>query len=448
MQLRTPIVIVGLVGLMVSFVSVAVAQSADSGDEPQVRAPDIRALTLEQVLEEVREQNEEWEITESRIAQARAARREAWAALLPSLSVSGNVTRYGREIEFGGEQVRPQYDWGASGRASIAIFDGRSYPLLSRSGRLLEASEALSKWRRRSVVFEATQSFYLLAAAEEQVAIAERAIELRQAQLDRAQALVEAKLAIQLDVERARTQLLEAEQDLLEARAQLGDAADSLASLMAIEPEETLRAQVGDGDLEDAPVEQPPDQPRVADLEQRADFRAVEHQIEAVEQSERAVLWSLLPLLELRADAQAGPESAFSRPDGYTWSLTLQASWLLYDGGARYAQMDQLEEQVREERLSYQRELRQAQVGIRQALRRWKSAAASVDVARQQIQAARAAHESARERFDQGLGTNLEVIEAADTLFRAETALNQRRLDAQVAAAEYRYLVDLIGEGD
>lgn len=416
----------------------AVLLAPGSAWAQQESAPE--ALSLDEVLEEVVEDNEVWEITEARVEQARAARREAWAALLPSVAVSASGTRYGQEIDFGGRQVRPQYDWSASGRASIAIFDGTRYPLLQRSGELLEATKALAKWQRSTLLFETRQSFYLLAAAQQSVDIAQRTLELRQAQLERAQALVDAKLAVKLDVERARAQMLEAKQAVLEAQALLGNADDALGALMALEPGVAIRADVDDADVETPPEEAPLE--KVAD---RPDFTAFKDQIDAVELNKRAVWWSFLPLVELQADARTGPESAFSNPDGFTWSMTLSATWLLYDGGARYAQIDALEAQVKEEKLQYQSDLRQARVGVREALRDWKTADAAVEVARQQVAASQAAYETAQERFEQGLDTNIDVIQASETLFRAETSLNQRIYEARTAAAEYRYLVGLMG---
>jgi outer membrane protein TolC len=401
---------------------------------------DQQTVTFDEVLETVVEQNELWEITEARIAQAQAARRIALAQLLPTVSLGASGTRYGQDIEVAGSQVRPQYDWGVSGQASIAIFDGTNYPLLARSGELLEATKALSRWQRRTLLFEASQAFYLLAAAQDRVAIAERTVELREAQLEQAEALLEAQIAVRLDVERARAQFLEAKQDLLEALALLGNADDALGALLAVDSRAEIRAEVAEGELEQPPADAP-----LQTVEERADFEALQRQISAVELNKSAVWWSFLPIVELGADARTGPETAFSNPDGFTWSLTLSATWLLYDGGARFAQIDQLEAQVKEEKLAYQRELRQARVGVREALRAWQTAVASVEVVEQQVEASRQAYETAQERFRAGLGTNIDVIQASEALFRAETTLNQRVFEARTAAAEYEYLVGLMG---
>jgi outer membrane protein TolC len=407
-----------------------------------------RIVTLESVLERVETKNEVWEITEARIAQARGVRRQALAALLPNLSLQASVTRNGEEIAFGGTSVRQQYDWGVSGRASIAIFDGTMYPLLSRAGELLEASKALAKWRRRGLRFEATQSFYVLAAAQAGVAIAERTVELRQAQLERAQALLDANLGVRLDVELARAQLLEAKQNLLEARAILGNADDALGALLVVEPDVELRTDLTGARLADAQLASPPKAAPLKALDERADLRASRHQIEAIELTETAVWGSFLPRIDLSGGANYGPASAFSNPDGFGWSVTLSATWLLYDGGFRYGRLEEIEGQITEARLQYSRELRQAEVGLRRALRAWRTAVAGVEVARQQVEAATQAYQSASVRFANGLNTSIDVADASERLFQAEVALNQRVLDARTAAAEYRYLLGLMGKDE
>lgn len=402
-------------------------------------------VTLESVLEQAQAKNETWAITEARINQARGVRRQALAALLPSLSANANLTRNGNVIDFGGSQVQRQYNWGLSGRASIALFDGTKYPLLSRSGKLLEASEALAQWQRGALEFEVTQSFYLLAATQSRVAIAERTVELRQAQLERSEALLDARLGVKLDTELARTQLLESQQDLLEAQSLLGNAADSLGVLLVIEPEVELRTALDETNLT-ASTAAPPSKVELASLEKRGDMRASQLQIEALELNKTSVWGDFLPVVELGGGANLGPASAFSNPDGFNWSITLSASWLLYDGGYRYGQLDQLSAQITESTLEHQRELRQAGSGLRRSLRAWRTATAGVDLAQQQIIAAEQAYESASARFENGLNTSLDVADASERLFQAEVSLNQRIFDARTAAAEYHYLLGLMGQ--
>lgn len=408
----------------------------------QQRETTATELSLDQALERTRAHNEEWEITEERIRQSRAVRRQARAELMPSLVADGSVTAYGREIEFNGNTVQPRFDWRVSGTASIVVFDGTKYPLVSRAGELLEATEAQAKWQRRTIEFETTTAYFVLAAAQEQVAIAEKTIELRERELERAEALLDAGIAVKLDVTRARTNLLDARQSLVAARAQLGNASDSLAVVLGDQPGSNLRAELGADD-----VRMPPEQVDVS-LERRADFDATQRRIEAARLEEQSIWWSLFPTVDLSANGVVGPPTTFGRPDGYRLSLTLNATWVLYNGGARYARLDQAESRVREQQLEYERSLREANAGISRALRDWEAAVSAVDVARQQVDAAQETYDNAVARFESGLANSLEVNDASQQLFQAKVLLNQRILDARTAAAEFDYLRSLTGQDD
>lgn len=414
--------------------------TADGNTNADAAVPEGQKISLEQALERTRAENEQWEITEERITQSRATRRETRAALLPRVVADGGLTAYGREIEFNGNVVQPRFDWRVSGSASVIIFDGTQYPLVSRAGELLEATKAQAKWQRQTIEFETASAYYLLAASQEQVAIAEKTVELRERELERAEALLDAGIAVKLDVTRARTNMLDARQSLVDARAQLGNARDSFAVLLGDAPGTNYAAEI---DAE--AISQPPEDVDV-DLRRRADFKSTQRQIEATRLEEQSAWWSLFPTVGLSANGVVGPPTTFGRPDGYRLSLTLSATWVLYDGGARYARLDRLESQVREQQLEYERSLRQADAGLSRARRNWSSAVSAVDVARQQVQAAQETYDNARARFENGLANSLEVIDASQQLFQSKVLLNQRILDARTASAEFEYLRTLIGQ--
>ncbi|MBA2663895.1 MAG: TolC family protein [Bradymonadaceae bacterium] len=379
--------------------------------------------------------NEEWELTELQIRRSQAARREARAALLPQLSASASVTRNGgvEESVVAGQIVRQRYDWGTGLSASIVLFDGPRYPLYSRSGELVELSRVEASWRRHVLRLETEQTFYVLAASQREVEIAQQAVELRQAYLERAEAMLAADMAIGLDVARARTELLEAQQRVLEARANLGNASDSLSVLIGHADSRALVAR-----LPEFAAQTPPDVAR-GQLADRADFVAQSHAIAAARYAHDAIWWGLLPRLDLRADWRVGQASVFN-PEGTAWSMTLALTWLLYDGGARYARADAAQVEIRERTLVLERSVRRANAELTTALRDWQLAVASIAVANEQILAATEAYEVAQARFESGLATSIEVIDASQALFRAEMARNQTQLRALLATSRYRYL--------
>lgn len=389
-------------------------------------------ITIEAARQQLEAANEDWQIAAVRIERSRTLRRQAVAALLPTLSAGASTTYNGEEVSFGDRVVRRQLEWSASASASVTVFDGSAYPLVGRADHLVEATELESAWRRRTLHFELEAAYWQLHAAQMELAIAQRAVQLRTAYAERARALEQSGIALPLDVARADAQRLEAEQLVLEDSARLGAAADAVAVLLGFEPDGTLRAA--------SPARAA--KPESATAAPRSDVEALRAREAAWRSAETSQWWKLAPRIDLRSDLRAGPPS-FSAPTGVTWSVSLAAVWVLYDGGFRYARVAELETEAQEVELRIEQTERRARAELAQALRDWSAAFESTSVAEQQVEVATQAYEMTVARFDQGLATSIEVTEASDTLFTAESNLNRTRLRTMIAAARHRYLEGL-----
>ncbi len=389
-------------------------------------------LTLSGALKTAQAQNESQEITEQRVERARAFKRETLASMLPSLSVGAGGTYNGVAVELNGRSIVQQFDWGASARGAVTVFDGRLYPLYRASSTSLEATAADAEWTLHVLDFEVEQTFFALAAAERQLQIASRALELRKAYTARAQALADQGIALPLDASRARTQELDAEQAVLEATAGLGNASDALGVLLGSTEPADFRADVSTNQRQQPPQD--------STVEGRKDVDAELKRIEGIELRESAVWWGMLPSLELSANSRFGP-SSLSNPDGFVWSVSLDATWLLYDGGARYAQAAGLVAQAQESRLMLAQSRRQIGAEARRTVRDWTTAHQAIDVATKKLEVAKATYEMVLGRYEAGLATSIEVTQASEDLYLAELNLNSAELAADLAQSQYRFVV-------
>lgn len=393
------------------------------------------SVTVEQAVELARTSNEDMEVARQQIERSRAIRRETLAGLLPRISAGLSGSLNGPEVTIGDRTVTQKWGWGGNLTGSVVIFDGSLYPAYSETGELLEASENERAWVEHTLEFEVEQAFYLLAAAQEELAVAERTIELREAYLERAEALSAQGVALPIDVARARNQFLSAQQAVLSSRARVGNLADALSILLVREPDGELRAAAKDSIL--APPEE-----GSADLPIRADIAAQQNFVQSLEDRKDSVWWSLFPTVDLRANGRVGPAS-FTAPDGFAWTIALNLSWLIYDGGARYARMDAIEAETRQAELRVERARREVDADEIRALRDWRTAFEAIEVARENVEVTREAYDMAVARFEAGLATSIEVNDASEQLVQAEQQLVARELENRLAASQYRYVIGI-----
>lgn len=398
--------------------------------------PAPRPISLEDARKQAIQRNETWQIVQTRIERSQSERRVALAGLLPFANASAQGT-IGPEIRLGDRVFQPAFNWNAQAALTIPLLDMPALANYLQSGELIEQQESLAKWQRTLLLLEVEQAYFTLVSAGQEVEIAERTRDLRKTYVERAEALVQAQVAVPIDVARARADYLQAEQAVVEARIAEANAADSLGVLMGEQPGMSWRGTIA---LKEAP---PHVSGAAASLINRGDIAAQSAQLASLRYAEDAQWYALIPQLDLGTSARFGPPTV-SNPDGYIWSVSLSLTWALYDGGARYARAESIRAQQREVELVRAQSVRQGTVEIARAERDWQAAQAQIQLADEQLALAQQSLELARQRFEQGVASSLEINDANGALFNAEITRNRGVLRAKLAAVRVRYLTEAI----
>lgn len=397
-------------------------------------ASPVRAqeLGLKAALSEARSSNEEWEVARVRIARARAAVRQAKASFYPTFGLDASVTRNPEEVLIGDRVIQPLFNWSASASGGLTLYDGTRYAQIRRAQASLQEEVATAAWRKATIEFEVRRAWYVLATAQAQVGLVDDILALRRQDLKRAEALVAGERAVPLDVARARADLLATEQRRLELELARRNAADALTALLG---------RSGGKDVRVVSLDAVPWTSRLggAELEARADFVARSRAIDAAQKAEEAGARVWLPRLDLGANALLGP-ATLTRPDGFFWSITLSATWVVYDGGVRDHVLDQLSAERRELELRREQQLRAERVEVMAARRTFEVAVASRGVLLKRLENAQDALKLARKRFGAGVASSLEVRDATEQVLQARQAQLNNRLSAALAAAQHAYL--------
>jgi outer membrane protein TolC len=267
-----------------------------------------------------------------------------------------------------------------------------------------------------------------VAAAKMLVAVARRNVELSDVTLTNATERLEAGVAIPIDVSRAKLTRLQAERDLVNA----GSAVRGL--------EEVLRFLTGiDGAYDvaqpEATLPLPPDATIAGAVAQKPDIDALRFRAEAADDLAEGAWYQLLPRLSAAFNYQLSENTGFSG-DVDQWNVQLVLEWLLYDGGARYAEIEEARAEREVGELLVQRAERAVTRDVRRLALDLRAAALNARTALEQRDVARQQYELVHERLLAGSVTSLEVADADAALFRAESEVVRIQLEEALVAID------------
>jgi outer membrane protein TolC len=427
-------------------------------------------LTLDDALALARVHNRDLRAGRARLSSSEAGIAQARAALLPYLSTQGKYTHNYKEVTFNFAtlneantalaqtiesttnnpveaaalqnyinqanaavanatpieiQLLNQFDGYLNG--SVPLIAPSSWYSLASARATARSSEANYDVTEASVLVSVAQAFFAAAGTDELVVARQHAVQVADETYQFAKARVGSDLANPVDVTRAETALVRAQQDLAEADNQRATAYRSLATM--IDVHDPIRVV--------PPTVQPAEPAAMPELVRgamatRPEITQQRTAIDAARASSRAYAWRWAPSLSAFGNAHAGNYTGFSG-DKTSWAVGLQLDWILYDGGARDAQrqianaqrdeaeakLDLAHDQIADEVANARGTLETKRKGVVAADR-------AVVLAKESLRIVRAQYEA-------GTVKQLDVLQAQDSLVSAEVNLAQAHFDLSLA---------------
>lgn len=402
--------------------------------EPSVQGavPAPMRLTYREAVQLTLERSPELEEYRSRIREAEAGIDVARAPGLPQLGLEGIYTRSepGQVLNFGGAQVNLQpndnYNVGLTLRQTIATF-GR----LHWANLAAELTERAAREQYRAQlegqIQQASNRYLLALLADEEVQIYRQQLKGREEFLRTAEILFKAGTVARFDVLRARSEVSQARQALLEAENAARSAEASLASLIGVDPGTELELVAVETGTE------PPTDTREAmerALTRRPEIRALAWAVEAsrarveLEGSQDNPNLALLSTATHRNAAGLAAQTE-------QWNTSVVLTVPFADGGLARARADQAREAVNqiEQRLVATR--RSVALEVEQAFLDLRTRWERIQVAEENLAQAEEALRVAAIRYRAGLSISVELLDAETAFTRARQA---------VAGARYLYL--------
>jgi len=394
----------------------------------------VMRLTLDQAVSLALKQNPTAQIAIITAAQSVQDKNVARAALLPqaSLNVSDTAERInlqaflGERIPGFPEHAGPFQVFSAGPAFSATVFDLTLFRRYQAARETANASKSDSLSTREQVILLVVSQYIGTLRAVANVQASESRVQLAQALYDQAADLQKEGVGTGIDTLRANVELQNEKQRLLEAEADRDTSIFGLSRLLNLDPRQVI--ELGDSlSFFDTP------QPEVvasidSALAERQEWKALQQQLKAAGLEKKASSESRLPKVDFTGNwAYLGGSSTTGIP---TYNYEGQVSVPLFTGGRIQAEIVRANLEI--QKLQQQEDdLRNSiALDVKTALINLDSARNQVAVANLGVQLSKEEVDQARDRFKAGVANNIEVIQAQDSLARAN--------DNQIAAL-YRF---------
>ncbi|MGC2284018.1 MAG: TolC family protein [Candidatus Acidiferrum sp.] len=425
----------------VAFFSLLVAPAVTHAQEtgkrsllPGTAPTGVLRLTLNQAVSLALKQNPTEQIAVITAAESVQDKNVARAALLPqaNLNVSDtaerlNLTAFiGKSFPGFSQHVGPFQIFSAGPGFSAPVFDLTLFRRYQAARETMNASKSDSLSAREQVILLVVSQYIGTLRAVANVQASESRVELAQALYDQAADLQKQGVGTGIDTLRANVELQNEKQTLLEAEDDRDTSLFGLSRLLNLDPRQDI--ELGDSlGFFDTP--QPDVEASIEEaLRQRQEWKSLEEQLKAAGLQKKASQESRLPTVNFDGNwAYEGTSSGSGIP---TYNYEAAVSMPLFTGGRIRAEVVKQDLEIK--RLEQQEDDLRNQIAldVKTALINLDSARNQVQVANLGVVLSKQEVDQARDRFKAGVANNIEVIQAQDSLARAN--------DNQIAAL-YRF---------
>lgn len=425
----------------------------------EVRIDEVIPLTLEQAIEVALSNNQDVREARLTLARSRELLREALALQFPTLSTTIDVSRNdsaGAALNARQAGVDPATDeifdadvintLDASLDLTYNVYTGGSRPAQIRLAEAQVRSDQLNlEAVSEQLRFDVTDTYYTVQEADSQVEIEEAAVADAAQSLRDAQLLEQAGLGTRFDVLQAEVELANAEQNLRLALSQQRISRRQLVEVLglalgvevtAAEPPEVA----GEWELT-------LEQTIILALRNRAELQQQLLQIQIAEQNRIIALADLRPQLSLISSYNLLEEFGddLNLEDGFTLIARLQ--WTLFDGGSARAQARQEEANIEIAQTNFDDQRNQVRFEVEQAFFNLQANRENITTAELAVEQAEESLRLARLRFQAGVGTQTDVINAQSALTEARGNLLTAIIDFNRSLAALQRAVSNLPDG-
>ena len=388
-------------------------------------------LTFDAALERALEVNNTIERTREEIEIAEANRDFLLSAVMPKITLSGDLTRNSIEQSFGGEgedsvTILPRNDWAYRVILSQPIYAGRrEFRAYSQAKIAIENAREGTRASEDSILLRVAASYLAVVNAERRVEVERRNVELAEKRLVQAQAFYEAGEVTRVDVLRAETAQKAAQrlaavatQQREHAVAQLRTDLDLDGAIEVVAPEQAMPPLPSETELIARATTSRPD----------VDIAENNVRIAQLEIQKQRGYWLPTVTFDGGFISQKTPFPA----DKYSYGA-LRFNVPIFQSGEVPARIAAAKSREKQAELDLEETKLVAREDVRRALADLRSAEIGLQLATEQLQAAQAEYDQAFDLYRAQEATSLDVAASETSLADARRAVAEETLNRDLA---------------
>jgi outer membrane protein len=413
-------------------------------------------LTLDQSIQIALEKSPVMLKARAEIIAAEGMAGQATAGFLPQLSLNASLGKYYSEpqtmqvdmtgtgspsaVSFGVDEEADTTSYSAS--LTQALFTGgKLQSSLAMANKGLEIAKEELRKISEEVKFNVINAYYGVSRAQKFVELSEQSVKMAKTHLDRVNALLKVGMSTKADLLRVEVQVAQAEMGLTKAKQGLEIARNNFNNTLGRDLD--ARVELAEVKYESAEITiyDYKELLKIA-YEDRPDWRQYVLAKQVSEDEVGVAKSGLWPMLSLVGSYDIGSTKYPSyQSDTKTWTAMLSGSWNIFDGTATWNKIKEARAKLDAQKANETSVKRAVALEVKDANFAVQSAKDNLSAARKARELAEENHKIAELRYDSGVGTNLEVIDAQVALTQARTDYLQAQHDLQIAQARINKVV-------
>lgn len=358
------------------------------------------------------------------------------------VNVGGSWTRLGGDDNYDKQQevqiltanrMRLVHNYGYDFSAAFPLFTGFGIEngiKAAEFGR--DASKLGLEATKQAIKLKTMSEYYDVLARKNLMNVAQESVNTLQAHLDNVTAQYKVGTVAKSDVLRSQVQLATAQLNLVTAQNNYDIAVATLNNTIGL-PVDTML------DIKDELHYQKYDVSLEKCIEyallHRPDVMAAERSAGAAEAAKNAARSGYLPSVAAVASKAFSGEHGFRHDHSDTWVFGLQASWNIWDNNITAAQVQQKKAAQKKAEENYMDTVENAKLDVRIAYLNLIAAEKNIFTTSVAVEQAQDDYNIALVRYNAGVGTNLDVMDAEDNLVRVQNQYITALYDYNVSKA-------------